>query len=172
MSALIRNREIAAIDFVILDDEAPIPTSGKAVVTLARWQLNSDVLRKATAQIGVRLPNTADVAAIWATDLKDRPFIVVDFPGFADGRAYSQARLLRDRYQFNGDIVAIGGAVVRDQIHGMERSGINAFVLRADQDPKVCLTAFSDFISAYQSATDRGTAIVLEQRRNSDLSRV
>lgn len=164
MSALIRNGKIAAMDFVILDDEAAVPSSGKAVVTLARWQQDHAQLRNASAQIGVHLPNTVDVAAIWDT-LKDRPFIVVDFPGFADGRAYSQARLLRDRYQFSGDIVAIGGAVVRDQIHSMWRSGINSFVLRSDQNPEVCLTAFNDFVTAYQSATDTDTCIVLERRR-------
>ncbi len=168
MSALIRNREIVANDLVMLDDDAAVPASGKVVVTLARWQQNSEQLRNVSAQIGVRLPNTIDVAAIWA-DLKDRPFVVVDFPGFGDGRAYSQARLLRDRYQFKGDIVAVGGAVVRDQIHSMERSGINGFLLRADQDPKVCLTAFNDFVSAYQGASDRETRIVREQRRNSHL---
>ena len=124
------------------------------------------MLFRSNAEIGVRLPNTVDVATIWA-DLKDRKLIVVDFPGFGDGRAYSQARLLRDRYGFQGDIVAIGGAVVRDQMHGMNRSGINGFLLRADQDPKVCLTAFNDFASAYQKASDRGTAIVREARRNS-----
>lgn len=164
MSTLILNREIIANDLTLLDDEAAVPASGKAVVSLARWQLQNAELRQAKAEIGVRLPNTVDVATIWA-DLKDRKLIVVNFPGFGDGRAYSQARLLRDRYDFQGDIVAIGGAVVRDQIHGMHRSGINGFVLRADQDPKVCLTAFSDFTTPYQKASDRGTAIVREQRR-------
>jgi uncharacterized protein (DUF934 family) len=166
MSALILNREIVANDLTLLDDEAAIPSSGKAVVSLARWQTHNSELRNAKAEIGVRLPNTVDVALIWA-DLKDRKLIVVDFPGFGDGRAYSQARLLRDRYDFQGDIVATGGAVVRDQMHGMQRSGINGFLLRADQDPKVCLTAFNDFISAYQKASDSNTAIVREQRRNS-----
>ena len=168
MSALIRNRQIVTNDLVMLDDETALPTSGKAVISLARWQQDSEQLRKASAQVGVRLPNTVDVATIWS-DLKDRPFIVVDLPGFGDGRASSKASLLRDRYQFQGDIVAIGGAVVRDQIHSMERAGINGFVLRADQDPQVCLTAFNDFISAYQGASDRGTRIVREQRRNSHL---
>lgn len=165
MSALIRNRQIVANDVTLLDDEAAAPTSGKFVVTLARWQKEGTELRSLSAEVGVRLPNTADVSAIW-TELQDRKLIVVDFPGFADGRAYSQARLLRDRYQFQGDILAVGGAVVRDQIAGMERSGINSFLLRADQDPKVCLTAFNDFASAYQRATDRETLIPREQRRS------
>lgn len=165
MSALILNRQIVTNDLALLDDEAELPPSGKAVVSLARWQQQNGELRQAAVEIGVRLPNTVDVATIWA-DLKDRKLIVVDFPGFGDGRAYSQARLLRDRYDFQGDIVATGGAVVRDQIHGMHRSGINGFLLRADQDPDVCLTAFNDFITAYQKASDVKTTIVREERRD------
>jgi len=165
MSALIRNRQIVANDVTLLDDEAALPSAGKFVVSLARWQKDNAQLRSLSAEVGVRLPNTADIAAIWP-DLQDRQLIVVDFPGFADGRAYSQARLLRDRYNFQGDIVAIGAAVVRDQIHGMHRSGISSFVLRADQDPNVCLTAFADFDSAYQKAAERDTPIIREQRRS------
>lgn len=164
MSTLILNREVVPNNLTLLDDDAAIPASGKVVVSLARCQQQNSELRQAKADIGVRIPNTADIAAIWA-ELKDRKLIVVDFPGFGDGRAYSQARLLRDRYDFQGDIVAFGGAVVRDQIHGMHRSGINGFLLRADQDPGVCLTAFSDFTTPYQRASDRGTAIVREERR-------
>lgn len=165
MNALILNREVVSNDITILDDDAAVPASGKAVVSLSRWQQQNGELRRAKAQIGVRLPNTVDVATVW-DELKDRSLIVVDFPGFGDGRAYSQARLLRDRYVFKGDIVAVGGAVVRDQMLGMHRSGINGFLLRADQDPKVCLTAFNDFTSAYQRASDAGMPIVREQRRN------
>jgi uncharacterized protein (DUF934 family) len=165
MSALIRDRQIVANDVTLLDDEAAVPATGKVVVSLARWQKDNAELRKLSAEIGVRLPNTADVSAIFA-ELQDRKLIVVDFPGFGDGRAYSQARLLRDRYQFQGEILAIGAAVVRDQIQGMQRSGINSFLLRADQDPKVCLTAFTDFGSAYQRAADSDMFIPREHRRS------
>lgn len=165
MSALILNRAVVDNDIVFVDDEAAVPASGKVVVSLARWQQQNGELHSAAAEIGVRLPNTVDIATIW-NELKDRRMIVIDFPGFGDGRAYSQARLLRDRYDFKGDIVATGGAVVRDQISNMSRSGINGFLLRGDQDPKVCLTGFNDFTSAYQAASDGNMPIVREQRRN------
>ncbi|MES2488749.1 MAG: DUF934 domain-containing protein [Pseudomonadota bacterium] len=168
MSALIRNHQIVPNDVVILDDEAVVPQAGNFIVSLARWQKDNVQLRSLSAEIGVRLPNTADLTTIWA-DIQDRKLIALDFPGFADGRAYSQARLLRDRYGFKGEILAIGAAVVRDQIQGMQRSGINSFLLRADQDPNVCLTAFSDFASAYQRATDSEMSIPREQRRSSSV---
>ncbi|WP_240433631.1 DUF934 domain-containing protein [Solimonas sp. K1W22B-7] len=91
------------------------------------------------------------------------PLINLEFPGFADGRAYSQARILRDRHGYRGEIRASGGAVVRDQLHGMARCGINSFELRADQDPQVCLAAFEDFGLAYQPAAD-GALTVLRRR--------
>lgn len=153
MSTLIRDRQVVDNDYGWLADDAPLPASGKVIVSLARWQKEADSLRASGLAVGVRLPNTVDVATLWP-ELADRPLINVEFPGFGDGRAYSQARVLRDRYGYAGEIRASGAAVVRDQIHGMARCGINAFELRADQDASVCLTAFDDFHQAYQPAAD------------------
>lgn len=153
MSALIRNRQIVPDDYVSLADEAALPASGKVIVSLARWEKEESMFRASGLTVGVSIPNTVDVAAVWKS-LADRPLIALEFPSFGDGRAYSQARLLRDRYQFKGEIRATGAAVVRDQLHNMHRSGINAFALRADQDAKVCLGAFKDFTLAYQPGAD------------------
>lgn len=151
---LIRDRQIVDNDYVLLADDAALPAGGKVIVTLARWQKEAAALRASGLVVGVRIPNTLDVATAWP-ELADRPLINVEFPGFGDGRAYTQAQLLRDRYHYAGEIRASGAAVVRDQIHGMDRCGINGFELRADQDATVCLTAFDDFRRAYQPAADR-----------------
>lgn len=148
---LVRDRAIVPNDFVTLADDATAPTSGKVIVSLARWQKEGDALKSLT--VGVKIPNTADISQIWA-QIKDRPLIVLEFPGFADGRAYSQARLLRDAQGYRDEIRAVGPAVVRDQIAGMARCGINAFELRADQKPEECLKGFADFSLAYQPAAD------------------
>jgi uncharacterized protein (DUF934 family) len=153
MSALIRNQQIVQDDYISLTDEAALPANGKVIVSLGRWQQEESALRSSGLSIGVSIPNTADLATVWSI-LSDRPLIALEFPSFADGRAYSQARLLHDRYQFKGEIRATGAAVVRDQLHHMKRSGINSFALRADQDARVCLTAFKDFTQAYQPAAD------------------
>lgn len=158
MSTLIRDREIVADDYILLADDAPLPASGKLIVSLARWQQEAEALRTSGLGIGVRIPNTVDVATLWP-ELADRPLINVEFPGFGDGRAYTQARLLRERYGYAGEIRASGAAVVRDQIHGMHRCGINSFELRADQDPAVCLNAFEDFRRAYQPAADHSEIV-------------
>lgn len=151
---LIRDQKIVEPDFPLLADDAPLPVSGKLTVSLARWRQDGAALKTSGLEVGVRIPNTLDIADLWA-EISDRPLINLEFPGFADGRAYSQARVLRDRFGYQGEIRASGGAVVRDQLHGMARCGINSFELRADQDPQVCLTAFGDFGLAYQPAADQ-----------------
>lgn len=158
--ALIRDREIVPNDFVTLADDATAPADGKVIVSLARWEKDAAALKSLT--VGVRIPNTADISQIWNL-LAGLSLIVLDFPGFADGRAYSQARLLRDAQGYQGEIRAVGAAVVRDQIAGMARCGINAFELRADQDPEGCLKAFKDFSLGYQPATD-GQPLIFRRR--------
>lgn len=163
MSALIRDQKIVADDYIVLADDAALPISGKFIITLARWQKEGESLKPLPLSLGVRIPNTADIVQIWPL-LRDRPLIALEFPSFADGRAYSQARLLRGRYGFSGEIRATGAAVVRDQIHGMYRCGINSFQLRQDQDPNLCLRAFKDHTLAYQAAAD-STLPVFKLRR-------
>ncbi|NKF23271.1 DUF934 domain-containing protein [Solimonas marina] len=163
MSALIIDGRVAADAYVELaDDQTPAGTP--CIVPLARWLEQREALQASGAPIAVRLPNTAEVGTIWPL-LEDRPMIELDFPTFADGRAYSQARVLRDRYDYKGEIRARGGAVVRDQLHNMLRSGINAFALRDDQDVDTCLTALSDFDLAYQPAADRSDMPIVGRLR-------
>lgn len=154
MSILIKNRQVVDDDFVRLADDAPVPQAGKIILSLARWQAENVALRGTGLTIGVRIPNTSDIDQIWPM-LQGLPLIALEFPAFGDGRAYSQARLLRDRYHFRGEIRALGAAVVRDQLFGMDRCGITAFELRADQDLPTCLGAFNDFTHAYQGAADQ-----------------
>jgi uncharacterized protein (DUF934 family) len=99
------------------------------------------------------LPNTLDVLT-HADRLRHAHAVQLHFPAFGDGRAYSQARLLRERLGFSGEIRATGAAVVRDQIHFMARCGFDALLLRDDQDVAVCLAAFDDFDQPYQPAVD------------------
>ena len=78
----------------------------------------------------------------------------VNFPQFTDGRGYSIARLLRERYGWRGELRAIGD-VLRDQLFYLSRCGFDAFALRDDQDPHAALTAFDDFSEAYQASVER-----------------
>lgn len=147
MSMLIRDRQVLANDALTLADDAPLPASGRAIVSLERWRIEAAGLRTSGLEVGVRLANTADVVALYP-EIADRPLIVLEFPAFGDGRAYSQARLLRSRCGYVGEVRATGRAVVRDQVAMMARVGFDAFELREDQDAEACLKAFTDFSAA------------------------
>lgn len=167
MSTLIRDRQIVADEQQWLDDEVAMPEEGTPViVSWERWQTLLDGATEDDGRhpaVGVQIPNTLDLAEGWQL-LARRALIALDFPAFPDGRAYSQARLLRDRYGFAGELRAAGDAVVRDQLFGLARCGVNAFQLRADQDPEGCLAAFETFSDAYQPACD-GVEPIWKRRR-------
>lgn len=164
MSSLIRNGRIEADDFAVLADDQTIPEGRKVIISLARWQAEAVLHQAKNLIVGVHLPNTVSVDELWPI-LQSAPLILLEFPAFGDGRAYSQARTLRDRYGYSGEIRAFGGAVVRDQLQAMQRCGIDAFVLRQDQDPQRCLDAFKDFSIAYQRAADRVPLVASLRRR-------
>jgi len=76
--------------------------------------------------------------------------IEVNFPKFGDGRGFSIARLLRERYGYKGELRAIG-EVARDHLYYMEQCGFDAFLLRDGEDVEEALAAFDDFSEAYQA---------------------
>lgn len=152
MPSVIKNRKIVEDTWRHLADDAEL-TAGPVLVSLARWRKERDALLKRAGPIGVRLPNTANVADLSA-DLSAFAVVALEFPKFSDGRAYSQARLLRERYGYRGEIRAVGD-VLRDQLFFMARSGFDAFELRADRSLEDALTAFDDFTDSYQPAADQ-----------------
>jgi len=89
--------------------------------------------------------------------------IAVRFPAFGDGRGYSIARLLRERYGYRGELRAIG-EVARDHLYFMAQCGFDAFELRAGEDPKEALAAFNDFSEAYQATAARPLPLFRRRR--------
>jgi uncharacterized protein (DUF934 family) len=152
MRSVIKNRQIVEDPWQSLADDAELPT-GSVIVSLARWQQEQGTLQERGEPVGVCLPNTANIADL-ATDLPALALVALEFPKFADGRAYSQARLLRERYDYQGEIRAVGD-VLRDQLFFMARSGFDAFELRADRSLEDALEAFSEFSESYQPASDQ-----------------
>jgi uncharacterized protein (DUF934 family) len=82
------------------------------------------------------------------------PVIAVDFPSFTDGRGYSHARLLRDRYAYAGELRAIGD-VQRDQLYYLSQSGFDAFLIREGKDAHAALAGLDDFTDGYQLTQQR-----------------
>src|SRR5690348_11231964 len=97
-----------------LDDNEPVPEGAPVTVSLKRWTAARDALYRRNGRLGLRLPNDA-VPGNLAKDVERFDLIALSFPRFTDGRAYSQARVLRSRLGFRGELRATGN-VLRDQL--------------------------------------------------------
>ncbi len=108
-----------------LVDDAPAPAAGAVIVSLKRWLAEREGLGARKAPVGVSVEAGADAQAHLA-DFAGQPLIALAFAKFADGRAFSYARLLRDRYGFVGQLRATGEVLI-DEIPLMLRCGFDAF---------------------------------------------
>jgi uncharacterized protein (DUF934 family) len=97
----------------------------------------------------VRLEPQDDLSA-FAEKIRSAARVEVNFPKFGDGRGFSIARLLRERYGYKGELRAVG-EVARDHLHNMEQCGFDAFLLRDGEDVEEALAAFDDFSEHYQT---------------------
>ena len=127
---------------------ADVPPSTPAIVPLALWSAQHDVLA-VRADTGVWLKSADDPDAL-AGDIARLPLIAVDFPKFSDGRGYSTARLLREKYRYTGELRAIG-EILRDQLHYLWQCGFDTFALQPGRNVDEALAAFGDFTDHYQA---------------------
>ena len=158
---LLKNGLVTADPWTAVADDAALPASGPVLVSHARWQAERLVLEARKAPLGIRLPNNLDMLA-FGPDAGRFDLIVLDFPKFSDGRAYSQARLLRERFGYRGELRATGN-VLRDQLRLMHRCGFDAYEFDSADAAKIFAAALQEFSAAYQPATD-GTVTALELR--------
>ena len=144
---IIKDKQITDNTWTFVADDNTL-RNGDISVSLSRWIKDKELLRKHDGKIGIRLTPTDNIAKL-SGDLERIDLIELDFPAFTDGRAFSQARLLRGRYGYRGEIRATGNFIA-DQAFYLSRVGINAFELKNEKDLNVALTALSDFTVRYQ----------------------
>ena len=102
------------------------------------------------AENTLQIANDADLAEIAASGaLEGVARVDLQFPKFTDGRAYSQALLLRRRYKFAGDIRATGDVLI-DQLVHMHRSGFSSAVLAEGVDAAAAQRQFDRYAAFYQ----------------------
>jgi len=135
---------------------------GKVIVTLARWRAERETLLAAHSAVGVLVPNTTDIEAIYA-EISDRALIALQFPIFTDGRALSQAVVLRKRLGFRGELRAMGD-VIQDLVFWLGRCGFDSIVPRKDQNLEACRAALGELRVAYQAAADDHTPVWVRRR--------
>ena len=107
----------------------------------------------ARGEAGVWLAPHEDPQAL-APDVARLPLIAIDFPQFTDGRGYSHARLLRQRYHYTGELRAIGD-VQRDQLYFLGQCGFDAFAIPDGRDAARALRGLDDFSDGYQASVAR-----------------
>lgn len=132
-----------------LSDDEPAG-EGAVSVTLMRWKHERDALLSRAAPLGVRLA-AGERPEDLAEDLGHLGLVVLDFSSFRDGRSFSQARILRERFCYMGEIRARGD-FIQDQMFFLSRVGVNAFELRDEEALAGALPALSDFSVIYQPA--------------------
>lgn len=138
------------------DGGLPSKLPEAVIVSLADWRNHGRALAS-RCKVGVRLAAGDDIDAI-AGDLGTIELVALEFGSFTEGRPYSVARLLRERFGYAGEIRAVGD-VSRDRLAFMERCGINSFELREDCDARGALEAFDEISVVYQRAADARAAV-------------
>ena len=144
-----------------VSDMDSLPARGALLVSLNQWREDRDLLVRRDEPLGIILRSDEKPAEIEA-DMEKFALVALDFPGFRDGRAYSYARLLRDRYNYGGEIRAIGD-VLLEQLHFMHRVGINAFNI-IDKDAVRAWEIAAADISVWYQPCDNGRPSVMELR--------
>ncbi len=147
-----------------LEPQQSLP-EGDWIIPLGYWLDNRDRLSRHEGKIAVCLNGDDNLEGL-SDSLHTFELIALEFPNFKDGRSYSHARLLRDRFNFRGELRAVGD-VLRDQLFFMQRCGIDSFQLNEDKSPEDAIKGLSDFTVKYQTAADG--ALPIYKRRKQDL---
>ncbi|MEZ5891323.1 MAG: DUF934 domain-containing protein [Xanthobacteraceae bacterium] len=138
--------------FVRVGDDDPLPEGLPSLVTAERFLAASDAFAGRSAPVGVIWPNNRSGSEL-APYLDGLALVALVFPTFRDGRAYSQARILRERYGFRGELRATGD-VLRDQFLFLVRAGFDAFEIKKESDAAAFSAALRRYSVVYQPAAD------------------
>jgi uncharacterized protein (DUF934 family) len=158
---LVKNGKILGDAFVHAADDAEIPGDGAILISSTRFLDDPEALLRRAGKTGVIWPNNRDVDDL--VPYLDRLAVIgLVFPSFRDGRAYSQARLLRERYSYRGELRAIG-QVLRDQFVFMLRAGFDAFEVKKDSDAEAFALTAKRYSVFYQPTGD-GRITALHRR--------
>ena len=158
---LVKNGKIATDTFVHVADDADLPDDGAILVSAARFLENPEAILRRPGKSGVIWPNNRDVDDL-VPYLDRLAAVALVFPTFRDGRAYSQARLLRERYHYRGELRATG-QVLRDQFMFMLRAGFDAFEVKKEADAEAFANTAKRYSVFYQPTGD-GRLTALHQR--------
>ena len=158
---LVKQGRITTDLFVHVVDGAELPGDGAILIPAARFLEDPEAVLKRTGKVGVIWPNNRDLDDL-VPYLDRLAAVALVFPSFRDGRAYSQARLLRERHGYEGEMRATG-QVLRDQFVFMSRAGFDAFEVKKDADADAFAETMNRYSVFYQPTGD-GRVTALNRR--------
>ena len=158
---LVKDGKIASDLFVHVPEGAELPGDGAILITAARFLEDPAAMLARAGKLGVIWPNNRDIDDL-VPYLDRLAAVALVFPSFRDGRAYSQARLLRERFQYRGELRATG-QVLRDQFVFMMRAGFDAFEVKKQSDAEAFAQTVKRYSVFYQPTGD-GRVTALNRR--------
>ena len=158
---LVKNGKISDDAFVHVADDAPLPGDGAILISAARFLGDPEAISRRVGKTGVVWPNNRDLDDL-VPYLDRLAAVALVFPSFRDGRAYSQARLLRERFLYRGELRATG-QVLRDQFVFMLRAGFDAFEVKKEADAEA-FTQTAKRYSVFYQPTGDGRVTALNRR--------
>ncbi|HNC02357.1 MAG TPA: DUF934 domain-containing protein, partial [Agitococcus sp.] len=151
MPNIIKDGAIVADTYQLVTEAGALPAQD-IVVSLDVWQQQREAILAHPYKKAVLLKPDQHPEVL-VEDVKQLDMIALDFPAFADGRGYSYATLLRQRFGFTGELRATGD-VFKDNLFYLKRCGFNSFAVRADKDIHVALQGLNNFSESYQASVD------------------
>lgn len=151
MTRLIKDGAYAEDVYARVADDAPLP-DGAVIVSLPRFQKEREALLARNTPIGIRLQASENPELLGA-DVNHFSLIVLEFPKFRDGRAFSWARMLRTRLGFTGEIRAVGDFLY-DQMNYQRRVGFDAWEVPDHFTIEMFKRAVTEMTNVYQPSTD------------------
>lgn len=158
---LVKNARITTDPFVHVADGAELPVDGDILISSQHFLADTDALLRRPGKTGVVWPNNRSVDDL-VPHLNRLAAVALVFPSFRDGRAYSQARLLRERHGYEGELRATG-QVLRDQFVFMSRAGFDTFEVKKDADADAFAETMKRYSVFYQPTGD-GRVTALNRR--------
>jgi uncharacterized protein (DUF934 family) len=147
--------------FVTVADEEPLPDNGGVILSFTRFQIDGDRLLGEGRSVGVRIEPGETVEDL-AYDLPRLSLVALAFAKFRDGRPFSSAMVLRERFGFDGEIRAVG-EVLREQAAFMVRCGFDAFEPADGSTPQEWVATAFRFRHVYQRAADERQPAFVER---------
>lgn len=150
---LVKNGHLIDERFAPVADDAEVPASGAVLVPAARLLADPETILSRADPVGIIWPNDRDVHDLQPL-LPRLAAVALVFPNFRDGRAYSQARLIRERFGYRGELRATG-QVLRDQFVFMLRAGFDVFDVRKAADADAFVETVKRYSVFYQPTGDQ-----------------